>query len=712
MSTGNRSGARRCTAKVAASRADNVNIPMRSLLALTLFGVGLAAQPKPELVVSVGHAGAPDQAAFAAGHLVTASWSNVALIDLTSGLTVGHLPQGSLVEALEVNPAGDLLAVGTCGHAIQLWDVTSRRLQRRLTLTQECAETLSFSPDGALLATGVDACCSNGGGMQVWDVRTGALTRELAKGTAVRKVLFSRDGRWLAGIADRGKASVFEWPSGRLLVSLQGLEGEGAPDSMAVASPDGQYLAWLGIRDLQVWEVKTGAEVALPAAKGMVSTVDFLSDGRLAYVDDERAVFVTLPGGQMQEIPIDITRAKSQAAVRMIDSPTWLKIRRDGRLLAGQDNSRTVLWDVTTRGLRELTSPALPDHSTLQWHKSGFIAWADYQSGVRLWNDKSGGLVNPGAAIDSAGAIALRHDGERVIVADYASVQVLDLRRQRTVGSVDLSPTAGPGVAISPDGTRIAFTSSDALALSDDTLRKPIRLARLEKDASVEYVAFSPDGRWIAAGLEGPQPAVRVWPIGGPGAAVTLDTNRVTYGPQPPAFNSDSRWLASFSKGNSLMLWATGSWTVDKSWTLPGTGRALAFEPQGSRLAIAGDGEAAIWDASTARKLVTLTSPSSSEHRQIAWSPDGNRVVTSADDGVLRIWTASDGRLIASLFTFVSGADWILMTPDGQVDGTDRALASLVAWRTGDRVTLDKSITDRYRVRGLWRTLPTGAPRR
>ena len=47
---------------------------------------------------------------FTAGYLATSSWSNVALIDLTTGLTVDHLPQGSLITALEVNPAGDLLA--------------------------------------------------------------------------------------------------------------------------------------------------------------------------------------------------------------------------------------------------------------------------------------------------------------------------------------------------------------------------------------------------------------------------------------------------------------------------------------------------------------------------------------------------------------------------------------------------------------------------
>src|SRR5512143_2785370 len=138
---------------------------MRSrLLTLPVLAVLVSTQGTPELVISVGHAGAPSYAVFAGGYLATASWSNVALIDLSSGLAISHLPQGSLVDALESSPAGDLLAVGTCDHSIRLWDVRARTVRSRIGLSQECAETLSFSPDGAFLATGAYGCCSTATG--------------------------------------------------------------------------------------------------------------------------------------------------------------------------------------------------------------------------------------------------------------------------------------------------------------------------------------------------------------------------------------------------------------------------------------------------------------------------------------------------------------------------------------------------------------------
>ena len=67
----------------------------------------------------------------------------------------------------------------------------------------------------------------------------------------------------------------------------------------------------------------------------------------------------------------------------------------------------------------------------------------------------------------------------------------------------------------------------------------------------------------------------------------------------------------------------------------------------------------------------------------------GARLVTSADDGVLRFWNASDGRLLASLYLLEAGGDWLVVTPDGRVDGSEPALA----------------LTKGQRVPGLWRSV-------
>jgi hypothetical protein len=52
-----------------------------------------------------------------------------------------------------------------------------------------------------------------------------------------------------------------------------------------------------------------------------------------------------------------------------------------------------------------------------------------------------------------------------------------------------------------------------------------------------------------------------------------------------------------------------------------------------------------------------------------------------------------------------NGRDWLLVAPDGRIDGSVGALARVVAWRTGDQVTTNSTITRRRRVPNLWRSV-------
>jgi WD40 repeat protein len=377
-------------------------------------------------------------------------------------------------------------------------------------------------------------------------------------------------------------------------------------------------------------------------------------------------------------------------------------------MLAGvEEGARTVLWDVAAAKLRELIAPPLVSTGPLHWTRFGVLAWASW-SGLQAWDARLATRVDLGRDPDfsSSTSLAVSRDGARIAVTGSSSAYVFDLAGRRTVALRNLPSYTGTAVALSPDGSRVAFASSpDSFDLFDDGLRRQRRIASLDKYMSVEHVVFSPDNRWIAAGLRASHPALRVWPATGSSAAVTLDTSDVTYGPQPPAFSSDSQWLASFTKGTSLTIWSTASWTVARTWTLPGGGQALAFAPEGARLAVASHGEAAIWDAGAGRKLATFSTPGSVEMRAITWSPDGGRVASLADDGVLRVWSAADGGLLVSLYMLESSGDWLLVAPDGRFDGSDGALARVVAWRVGGRVITDRALAERHRARGLWRSL-------
>lgn len=491
------------------------------LLFMSFSSTALAQGSAPEIVVSVGHSGAPQHAAFVGHYLATAAWSNVAIIDLADGHTIGHLPQGAIVLAMEANPAGDLLAVGSCGHAIQLWNLNSLTLVRRFALTQECAETLSFSPDGAFLATGAYGCCSGkGGGLQIWDVRTGNLAREFAGNSGILHVAFSGNGKWVAGVDQRGKATVFEWPSGRQLRTYEGLEEPGSSRAVLIASRDGRYLSWLG-SGLRVWDVTSGNEIPLPGAQRvevhdfppggperqrgeehvLATTAEFLNDGRLAYVDGDKMVVGRLPNGPQQVISLPEPKTEFFGDLGITKPQMWLKIRRDGLLLGGSRESRTIVWDVAAARLRELIAPALMSPASLQWSSSRGIVWADLESGVQGWDNRLG---KPAVfrILDSAAGLAVRPDGAQVAVAGLSSIYILDVAKHRTVASRKLAPAPSAGVAFSPDGLQLAFASPEGFGVFDGELRPQKQIAPLDNYMEAERVAFSPNGRWDRRGPE------------------------------------------------------------------------------------------------------------------------------------------------------------------------------------------------------------------
>ena len=76
--------------------------------------------------------------------------------------------------------------------------------------------------------------------------------------------------------------------------------------------------------------------------------------------------------------------------------------------------------------------------------------------------------------------------------------------------------------------------------------------------------------------------------------------------------------------------------------TIPrGGSKAVAFSPDGLRLATATGRGVTVWDAATGRRLHALPAPGA---HAVAYSPDGSRLATRLDDGTILIFAAHGGR--------------------------------------------------------------------
>ena len=70
----------------------------------------------------------------------------------------------------------------------------------------------------------------------------------------------------------------------------------------------------------------------------------------------------------------------------------------------------------------------------------------------------------------------------------------------------------------------------------------------------------------------------------------------------------------------------------------------MAFSPDGQRIVTgSSDTTAKVWEAASGKELLTLKGHSGAIH-SVAFSPDGQRIVTGSEDGTAKVWEAASGR--------------------------------------------------------------------
>jgi WD40 repeat protein/serine/threonine protein kinase len=95
--------------------------------------------------------------------------------------------------------------------------------------------------------------------------------------------------------------------------------------------------------------------------------------------------------------------------------------------------------------------------------------------------------------------------------------------------------------------------------------------------------------------------------------------------------------------------------------------RAVAFSPDGARLASAGaDGTVRVWDRQAAREVLTLRGPDDDAITAVAFSPDGRRLAGGSAAGALRVWDAAQGEEVVTWRGHAAGVTGLAFDPDGR----------------------------------------------
>ena len=597
------------------------------------------------------------------------------------------------VRSVAYSPDGTILASGSADKSVKLWDVATG--QNIATLNHTSSVTsVAFSPDGTTLASG------SGREIKLWDVATGRnITTLEGHESWVPSVAFSPDGTILASGSGR-EIKLWDVATGRNIATLR----HPYPVDSMVFSPDGTTLAsgsWGGTSSadagiVRLWDVSTRRNIAtLEGHKGRVTSVVFSPDGTiLASGSDDETVKLWNVATRTNIATLEGHKSGVQSVAYSPDGTTLASGSEDNT--SGSLENTVKLWDIATgqdiatyRHIDKRSGQARPvysvafspDGTTLA---SGAGPFGDGNGTVILWDVSERIRPRPQTLVKISG-----DNQQGPINTQLNNPFVVEVRDQYgnplQGAQVTFTVTAGEG-KLSGRFT-VENTTADANGRAERTLSLGSILATNTVEVSVaelEPVTFN------AVGVGTPTTPImggdyRTWHLPD-GAIVRLGKGDIGGSDRAVAFSPDGQrlavasgigvWLYDVATSRELALFTGHSDKVT----------SVAFSPDGTLLASgSADHTLKLWDVATRTNTATL------RHRDVVhsvtFSPDGTSLAaTSWDntsgawDNTVKLWDVETGRHIATLSvnsrakSKIGGARPVAFSPDGTT------LASEGAW--------------------------------
>ena len=661
-------------------------ISVTLIVLLTIFAIGAAIQARRQARLSRVGELAAQSASLRDKNFFVSLLLGVEAANELGGESIPFRVQTVLLENTQANPRleqflngddivvsaifspdGEILASGTYGKDIVLWDVKTRQIIDKLSGHSEVVRSLAFNQDGSMMAS-----ASQDNTIILWDMKTRQKIRQLSGHSYyVTSVAFSPDGKTLASGSEDTTVLLWDVKTGQLIHKLT----EHTKKVRSVAfSPDGKTLASAGDGGIIIfWDLKTGESVAtLPVdhtdpdfnikLSDPVLSIAFSPDGKTLASGDtyHNVILWDLETGQR----IYTLRRHADAVRALAFSP-------DGKTLASGSADRTIiLWDTESGQFLDQWRGHSVLINSLSFSPDGMtLASGSGDTTIILWDMNPrqplsripGGYMHFGQVL----SVAFSPNGKTLASGSAdGAVMLWDVEKSQSFAAEPIynHTDSVRSVAFSPDNKMLASGSADAtIILWDVAEGHSIGDPLAGNSSPITSVAFSPDGSTLAAGSE--DGTVMVWGVMNRDLIASLSKNKSPV--NSVAFSPDGKILASSSADGSIILWDAE--TREEIVTLrehTDAVKSLAFSPDGRTLASGSEDRTIIlWSVNDKKEIVTLTGHLDTIN-SIAFSPDGTKLASGSADKTITLWDMESYQSLGSLGGNPAPIETIAFSPD------------------------------------------------
>ena len=479
-------------------------------------------------------------------------------------------------------------------NTIRIWDSDSGENLITIKGLYDVHNSVSFSPDDKYI---VSAGLGDNS-IRIWDSATGKEIKKIP-GNSVFDVSYSHDGKHLVASSGNNAVQVWDIVSG---IKLFSLSGHLDYVECSVFSPDDKYIATASADNrIILWNATNGKKIrTLSGHNNAVTSVAFSPEGdKLISSSADKTIRIW-----------DLTETSESTILKGNDefiSFANMNISGDIIVSASRSNGIIHFWeknnDESWKEIKTITGHSGFVFTVLFSPDGNTILSSSMDNTIRLWNVTDGTLrqnFKCGAHLN--GIARFSPNGKLIAFGDGTVLKIIEV----------------------DSGTFIK-------ELTDRKDKKPYVFTE-----NVSSIAFSPDGRYIATATYLDK-SIRVWDWEN-GTVIKLfdgHTDAVT----SVAFSPDGNHLISGSYDNTVRIWSMNT-PAGEVLRMDGDDyfiSCVTYSPDGRYIAAGGASTISVWDANSGIRIDRFIGHKS-HINSIQYSNDGRIIISSSDDGTIRMW--------------------------------------------------------------------------